>query len=271
MSVVSIGTRLRLESLSPMAQRPSPHFLSPLQSYLQAHSTQPLRGESRGPTGSPNRAGDTLGDQRAWVGVLRGDPAVPPLPRAAGNAAGAAQWSPCRMQAAEMQSPSRRRCAVSPGPRPHPYLWPTSLPTEPPPRAGSRGLSPCGSSGAEAPAGAPPGPVLPSDGERGSLARAILRERTAAAAARGGGGARRYHLGTAPRPPRVAAAVERARGGWRRRCWKAQGRRPRSPTPRRRGRGRPGSLPSPPERPRAQRMPQVGGGRSAPRGCVGTE
>lgn len=109
------------------------------------------------------------------------------------------------MQAAGMQSPSPRRC-------PRPYLWPTSLPTEPPPRAGSRGLSPCGSSGAEAPAGAPPGPPLPSDGERGSLARAILRERTAAAA-RGGGGAGRYHLGTASRPPRVAAAVERPGGG----------------------------------------------------------
>lgn len=133
-------------------------------------------------------------------------PAVPPFPGAAGNQADAAQRSQCRMQAAGMQSPSPRRC-------PRPYLWPTSLPTEPPPRAGSRGLSPCGSSGAEAPAGAPPGPPLPSDGERGSFARAILRERTAAAAARGGGGAGRYHLGTASRPPRVAAAVELPRGG----------------------------------------------------------
>lgn len=41
-----------------------------------------------------------------------------------------------KMQA--MRSPSRGVLV----PRKRPYLWPTSLPTEPAPRAGSRGLSP---------------------------------------------------------------------------------------------------------------------------------
>lgn len=133
-----------------------------------------------------------------------GNPVIAPLPRAAGNAAGAAQRSPCARCERQKQSPSRR-LAGSPGTRP--YLWPTSLPTEPPPRAGSKGLRPCGSSGAEAPAGAPPGPALPSDGERGSLARAILRERTG-----GRRRGRRSHLRAPPRAPRAAAAVDRPGG-----------------------------------------------------------
>jgi hypothetical protein len=105
-----------------------------------------------------------------------------------------------------MQSPSRRGAA---GSQARPYLWPTSLPTEPPPRAGSRGLSPCGSSGAEAPAGAPSGPALPSDGERGSLARAILRERSAREAVAGAAPGATIALRTRP-PPR--AAVEQSGG-----------------------------------------------------------
>lgn len=120
-----------------------------------------------------------------------------------------------------MQSPSRQRREGSLGPRPRPYLWPTSLPTEPPPRAGSSGLSPCGSSGPEAPAGAPPGPALPSDGERGSLARAILRERTAAG---GGGGAGRYQLRAPPSALPAPPPQWNGRGGLG--GWGAGGRAP---------------------------------------------
>lgn len=177
---------------------------------------------------------------------------------------------PVRDASAEMQSPSRGV------PRPRPYLWPTSLPTEPPPRAGSSGLSPCGSSGAEAPAGAPPGPALPSDGERGSLARAILPERTAAAAA---GGGRR-------------AAGGRRRVGGRGAGATISARRPAfpAPPPQWNGRGglgnwgRPGSLPPRPGGAQARPPPHPGGwvprGRAtwervlapqASRGCLTTE
>lgn len=180
----------------------------------------------------------------------------------------AVQRSACGTKAPGMQKPLPAAVVVARGvPGPRPYLWPTSLPTEPPPRAGSSGLSPCGSSGAEAPAaGAPPGPALPSDGERGSLARAILRERTAAAAAAAGGGS--YHRSTTPRPPRAAAAVELpgvgGLGSW--------GEAPPLQAGERRRGGRPGrprfNTLLHPRRPGVPRMPLGEGGLRA-RGCLG--
>lgn len=152
------------------------------------------------------KAGDTAGSRALWW-AYEGRPWPPPFPGLQ-----ATQVQPSQRSSSRMQARFAKR-----GPRPaRPYLWPTSLPTEPPPRAGSSGLSPCGSSGAAAPAGAPPGPALPSDGERGSLARAILRERSARRAAGGGRRGRRRAEPSqlAPRPPR-RRAVERpgARAG----------------------------------------------------------
>lgn len=163
--------------------------------------------ERAGVPQTPQGGLETQEWSRRSAGGPRGDLSRPSLPGAAGNAAGAAERARAGCE--------RQRCKAPPGgaPRPRPYLWPTSLPTEPPPRAGSSGLSPCGSSGAEAPAGAPPGPALLSDGERGSLARAILRERTAAAAAAAAGAERALPSPrAAPCAPRAAAAVERPRG-----------------------------------------------------------
>ena len=163
-----------------------------------------------------------------------------------------------------------QRCKAPPGgaPRPRPYLWPTSLPTEPPPRVGSSGLSPCGSSGAEAPAGAPPGPALPSDGERGSLARAILPKRTAAAA--GGGRRVAAEERALPSPRAAPRSPRRRRSGTAEGGWETGGGR----APSRRGPGAPrlGRLPTPEagcaeDAPRGRRVlaPQ------ASRGCLTTE
>lgn len=209
MSGVSSGTGLRQEA--PIHPHAGPYSLLPPHPYLQAHWARRLTAVGDWGSQRCPRAG-----WRQWVagrlgGGSKGDPGCPPFPPATSDAAGAAEQTPSRCK--------RQRCKAPPGggargPGPLPYLWPTSLPTEPPPRVGSSGLSPCGSSEAEPPAGAPPGPALPSDGERGSLARAILRERTAAGG--GGGGAGRDHLRAPPRAPRAAAAVDRP-GGQRRR------------------------------------------------------
>lgn len=165
----------------------------------------------------------------AWERGPQGRPGHPSPPRGCKQRGRCSGAEPVQDASAESKAP--------PGgaPRPRPYLWPTSLPTEPPPRAGSSGLSPCGSSGAEAPAGVPPGPALPSDGERGSLARAILPERTAAAAGGGGGTGATIsaRLPALPAPP----PQWNGRGG----AGMLEGGR----APSRLDRGRPGSAPSP--------------------------
>ena len=120
-SVASSGTGLGQWSPRHLAQRPGPHCLSPLRSYLQALCAQPLRaGGSRGPTGSPRRAGDTQSDWGAWLGVPRETSAVPPFPGLqAARQVQPSRAEPVRDASAEMQSPSRRRPAPPPLPLAH--------------------------------------------------------------------------------------------------------------------------------------------------------
>ena len=68
----------------------------------------------------------------AWEGIPRGDPAVPPLPGAASNAAGAAERSPCRMRAQRAKPlPAAPRAPAPPGPAHPPRLRPGPPPPAP--------------------------------------------------------------------------------------------------------------------------------------------
>ena len=127
-----------------------PRSSSLLPSGLTCRPTVPAsksrrEGES---TGSRRPAGSTAGGPCAWVRVRRGR--TPPSPAPFPGLRATRQVQPSGAGAGG----ERQRSRAPPGgtrgpPGARPYLWPTSLPTEPPPRAGSSGLSPCGSSGAE--------------------------------------------------------------------------------------------------------------------------
>lgn len=265
MSVVSSGTRLRLGSLSHRAQRPGPHFLSSLQCYLQAHSTQPLRaGESR----VPKRPGDILGGQGAWVGVRRGDPGRPPISRGCRQPG---RCSPAEPVQDASGGDAKPLPAAVPPPLPLAHVAAHGAPAagrqqraEPVRLLGSRGAG----------RGAPWAPFA-----LGRRARQ-LRPRHPAGAHGGGGGERRgrrralpsrHRLAPSPRCRRSGTAKGRDRGAGAGKL-RGGGRFPHHAPPQA-GNAQAYSLPHPKRPPSAKDAPCRRGSQrpAAARGCLVTE
>lgn len=156
--------------------------------------------------------------------------------------------SPCRMRAAEMQSPSRRRPAPPPLPLAHVAAhgapaagWQQRA--EPMRLLGGRGAG----------RGAPRARLA-----LGRRARQLGPRHPAGAHGRGGGSGGGGGAGATISARRPVRSPRRRRSGTAEGGWEAGG-RPGSLPPRPGVGGRPGSAPSPARRPRAPRAPHVGG------------